>query len=559
MNRERLNNLIVPKEDTAIGLVMRDAADSELLTLFVVEGDRDCMVELICRYYRPVLSVARRLLSDENDADDAVQATFLVFIQSSRKIRKSKSVGAWLYGVAYRIANRMREKSTLRKQNELDSVTERVVDNSESPIDQVARKMQLEALDDELQKTRSTYRDVLVEHYLLGYSASEIAIRFELSQSTVEGRLRRGRNDLRKRLLKRGCSFSAAILVFGSANNASASQSVAATQIVEASEGSSLPLSDVVSRLVSEEVNMITFVTSKFGFGAAMATAGVAFLGLLAMQSAGQSPRSSTGETTVIEAIDKSTKSTSAAAGIPPQRSVSSVESEGANVLGQSAATAPAWATTPASRNRELLSATELEFHYNGTPLQTVVATLGDELNVPIHIDAPGLEAEGVDGDVPVVLDLPGAVSVRQGLNYMLSPHGLSYRIDRDIIVIGSKSQLDKMPAIRVYDLELLLDESTSATELAQFVEKSFRMIEPEMWLDETWSSQVLGKARLAVSTSERIHYEIDRLLAELAQGMGKSQPRPVDPNPIVPRKQTAPLQKEKPSKPPRSGNPFGS
>ena len=63
-----------------------------------------------------VLNLCRRILHDEHQAEDAFQATFLVFVRKAGSIGKRQSVGSWLYKVAYRVAHRLRAK--LAKQPE---------------------------------------------------------------------------------------------------------------------------------------------------------------------------------------------------------------------------------------------------------------------------------------------------------------------------------------------------------------------------------------------------------------------------------------------------------
>ncbi len=51
-----------------------------------------------------VLAVCRGVLRNDNDAQDAFQATFLVLFRRAETLRAAGSVGSWLYRVAYRIA-----------------------------------------------------------------------------------------------------------------------------------------------------------------------------------------------------------------------------------------------------------------------------------------------------------------------------------------------------------------------------------------------------------------------------------------------------------------------
>src|SRR5712692_2848542 len=89
-------------------------ADGELLERFVKRKDALAFAALVERHGPMVRGVCRRLLRQESDVDDAFQATFLVLLRKAHTIRKSRSVGSWLYGVAYRIACRARAESDRR-------------------------------------------------------------------------------------------------------------------------------------------------------------------------------------------------------------------------------------------------------------------------------------------------------------------------------------------------------------------------------------------------------------------------------------------------------------
>ena len=55
-----------------------------------------------------VLGVCRRILRDEQAAEDAFQATFLVLARRAGTFPVRDSLGRWLYGVSRRVAGRAR-------------------------------------------------------------------------------------------------------------------------------------------------------------------------------------------------------------------------------------------------------------------------------------------------------------------------------------------------------------------------------------------------------------------------------------------------------------------
>src|SRR6185503_15357942 len=86
-------------------------SDAQLLENFVNRRDEPSFEVLVWRHGAMVLAVCRRVLRDAHEAEDAFQATFLVFARKAAGIGRGEVVAAWLYKVAYRIALRLRAGS----------------------------------------------------------------------------------------------------------------------------------------------------------------------------------------------------------------------------------------------------------------------------------------------------------------------------------------------------------------------------------------------------------------------------------------------------------------
>jgi RNA polymerase sigma factor (sigma-70 family) len=158
------------------------------------------------------LSVCRRVLHNEDDAEDAFQAACLVLAQKASSIGKRAPVAAWLHKVAYRVALRARADLARRHKHE-HKAPGRL---AEDPLTAITGRELLTVLDEELQRLPELWRAPLILCYLEERTRDEAARQLEVSPRTIEGRLERGRKMLRRRLERRGLALPAALLVAGS-------------------------------------------------------------------------------------------------------------------------------------------------------------------------------------------------------------------------------------------------------------------------------------------------------------------------------------------------------
>src|SRR5579872_2148586 len=98
-----------------------ELTDRQLVELFADRGDEEAFATLVRRHGSMVLGVCRRILRHEQDAEDVFQAVFLVLSRKASGLSKKEAVGPWLFGVAYRLALRARQKGRKRQEREARS------------------------------------------------------------------------------------------------------------------------------------------------------------------------------------------------------------------------------------------------------------------------------------------------------------------------------------------------------------------------------------------------------------------------------------------------------
>jgi RNA polymerase sigma factor (sigma-70 family) len=192
--------------------------DEALLRRFADRRDEVAFEALVCRHGPMVLRVCRAALSDEHNARDAYQATFLILARRAGSIRQGASIAPWLFGVARRVALRARADNLRRREHERRAAIlrpEAVEAGPPGPLPEVF---------EEVDRLPERLRAPVVLCYLQGHTYESAASTLGCPPRTVHSRLRTARDRLRRRLERRDLAPGLAVLVGFTAGRAGAGE-----------------------------------------------------------------------------------------------------------------------------------------------------------------------------------------------------------------------------------------------------------------------------------------------------------------------------------------------
>jgi RNA polymerase sigma factor (sigma-70 family) len=187
-------------------LLAEQEPDPELLGRFLARREEAAFETLVRRHGPMVLALCRRLLHHVQDAEDAFQATFLVLARQASSIGRREALGSWLYGVATRVACKLRRSAARHATAPLPDLPQ------ETDADDIGWRELSAILDDELARLPERLRAPLILCFLEGRTQDEAARQLGWSKSTLRRRLDSGRTRLRASLGRRGLTLSAALV-----------------------------------------------------------------------------------------------------------------------------------------------------------------------------------------------------------------------------------------------------------------------------------------------------------------------------------------------------------
>ena len=182
-------------------------ADDATLVRSVVAGERAAFEQLMRRHNRRLYRVARAVLDDPTEAEDALQEAYLTVLKSLAQFRGDASLATWLSRVVLNECLGRRRRSQRRQnivpivgsltEDEVGAVT---TGDAERPERMVDRAQLRELLERKLDALPELFRIVFVLRSVEDMSVEETAECLGVPEATVRTRYFRAKRLLRESL-----------------------------------------------------------------------------------------------------------------------------------------------------------------------------------------------------------------------------------------------------------------------------------------------------------------------------------------------------------------------
>lgn len=198
---------------SAIGLRQEEAS----IVAELKAGSEDAYSWLIAQYHQPIYSLVYRILDDPSDAPDTTQEVFLKVFRGIKRFNGESSLKTWIYRIAVHEASNRRRWFFRHKHRELSiepgpeaefettsnaAVREAMIDDQASPLQALLTEEVRAKVEQVLKELPEPYRTTVILRDIEELSYEQIAEVTETSLGTVKSRLVRGRDALKKRLMR---------------------------------------------------------------------------------------------------------------------------------------------------------------------------------------------------------------------------------------------------------------------------------------------------------------------------------------------------------------------
>jgi RNA polymerase sigma-70 factor (ECF subfamily) len=201
---------IVPASAQVQAISLDDLPDSEIARR-IAAGDQRAFEVLMRKHNRMLYRVARAILRDDAEAEDALQLAYLQAYKAMQHYRSESKISTWLTRIVVnealmRVRKRRRESVVIRLEDMAGQQNGAIIENIESsderPEAAAIRGETRALIERRIDALPEAFRTVFVLRALEELSVEETAASLELPEATVRTRFFRARALLREGLAR---------------------------------------------------------------------------------------------------------------------------------------------------------------------------------------------------------------------------------------------------------------------------------------------------------------------------------------------------------------------
>jgi len=157
---------------------------------------RDALEQLVRRYQHDVFRIIRVYTQNDSNAEDLTQDTWIKVYQSISKLKNPRRFESWLKTIAVNTVRNWLKSRAYKESQATGEIEPKQLWVSD--VVQYQRQQLIEQIRDAIDSLSAKNREVVLDFYICGYSASQIGQRLSVPVSTVNSRLKEARKKLRE-------------------------------------------------------------------------------------------------------------------------------------------------------------------------------------------------------------------------------------------------------------------------------------------------------------------------------------------------------------------------
>jgi RNA polymerase sigma-70 factor (ECF subfamily) len=161
-------------------------------------GCQESFNQLYQRYHLMVLKVAREIMGNEHDAEDALQEIFMRIFTRISQFRYESSFSSWVRSIAVNACKDMLRSRNRRPTEPLENLEVEIIKSSIRQDEELVMRELLENLQEKIGHLRKEYQKLIILRYIDGLSYQKIAQLLDCTPSLVKSRLYQARKELKR-------------------------------------------------------------------------------------------------------------------------------------------------------------------------------------------------------------------------------------------------------------------------------------------------------------------------------------------------------------------------